>query len=360
MGKVKTRQRFVQIEENLQHPQESSLDPAASFSFAVCKQTAEFQVKWKQLKQHERDLVTYAFESNLWFFDIAFKLNFHKLTSFLLDNDDQNITTYVRLYKETYRDMLRGTLLRVMAQLDIPPTAYAFIDNSGSIDQSKYLYTELTVLEYDIRAYWVNLPQQPLPPPQSQSTTSQLERLEPPDVVSLIVPKDVPYDEQARVFFSELPTDAEQRLKAVSSRLDIFREEATRQLQTAINSYLGEIAKSQTPAGSEGKYKIDDRFSYDNKQIIANNVNSTLERFGLAISCNGHACNFDVTGGAKHGRFFLVPKGSKTPLLTRVKLADFLPLELMDAQPRREGLKEWRQQEKARQNTADQSAAARE
>ena len=131
--------------------------------------------------------------------------------------------------------------------------------------------------------------------------------------------------------------EAERGLRAINDRIVTFREEATRQLQDALNTYL----RVQTSA------------TFDDKQNIVDTVNSSLERLGLAISYKGETCNFAATmsGGTTAGRFLIVPKGSKTPLLARVSLADFLPLELTDGPPRREGLKEWRDREQSRRST---------
>lgn len=153
--------------------------------------------------------------------------------------------------------------------------------------------------------------------------------------------------------------EAEERLSAISERIDAFRQEATRELQGALNAYLAEMAKAQRMDVGDRRQKAEDALSYKDKESIRDIVNSSLERLGLAVGYQGHTCNFDVTTGAKHGRFLLVPKGSKTPVLTRVNLSDFLPLELTDAQPRREGLKEWREREQARR-VAAQEAAHRE
>jgi anti-anti-sigma regulatory factor len=136
-----------------------------------------------------------------------------------------------------------------------------------------------------------------------------------------------PLEEKIGELFAGMPEDPEQRLGALGGRIDAFREAATKQLQAALNAYL----ETQTPQ------------TYGDKQAIAATVNAHLDRLGLAIGYQGQACNFAATMGGEHprGRFLLVPKGSKKPLLARVNLTDFLPLELVDAQPRREGLREW-------------------
>jgi hypothetical protein len=142
-----------------------------------------------------------------------------------------------------------------------------------------------------------------------------------------------PLKEKIEELFEGLPENPEQRLAAVGGCVEAFREAATKQLQAALNAYL----ETQTPE------------TYGDKQSIAETVNSHLDRLGLAIGYQGQACNFAATMGGEHprGRFLLVPKGSKKPLLARVNLADFLPLDLVDAQPRREGLDVWRERVEA-------------
>jgi hypothetical protein len=187
----------------------------------------------------------------------------------------------------------------------------------------------------------------PKPPPSD--TPPPEERPAFRDALLQTVPEDAPYVQQAKAFLSELPMDEELRLETANSRIDIFRREATRQLQAALNAYLDKMAQAQRPGGENRK--LDDMMLYEKKQFIVQIVNSTLDRLGLAIGYKGLTCYMGTLGGTtKHGRFLLVPKGSKSPLLSRVNLSDFLPLILVDASPLRPGSAEWREREQARQN----------
>lgn len=132
--------------------------------------------------------------------------------------------------------------------------------------------------------------------------------------------EDPAFRELASGLFSDLPADPGRRLEAVTDRIDTFRRQAVRQLEAAANAFL----RSQRPE------------TLRDKQAVAEAVNSKLAKIGASIHYKGQACNLIATtgGGSPSGRFVVVPIGSQTPLLTRVNLADILPLELIDT-PRR-------------------------
>lgn len=144
-----------------------------------------------------------------------------------------------------------------------------------------------------------------------------------------------------------LPVGGEERLDSLASLIDTFRLATARPLQDALNSYLGEIAQNQKGSGPIAS-RSEDRLSLEEKQHIVDIINNNLDRLGLAITYKQSACYLACTGGTSKGRFLLVPRGSKTPLLARVGLSDFLPLELVDASPVRTAPKTWLEREDER------------
>jgi hypothetical protein len=124
------------------------------------------------------------------------------------------------------------------------------------------------------------------------------------------------------------------RLRTINERIGAVREEMGRELQESLNAYF----QTQQPT------------TFEDRQKIVDIINYSISRLGLAIKYQGQICNFAVTTGgrATAGRFLLVPRGSRTPLLTRVNLSDFLPLELTDANAKREPFGEWQEREQAR------------
>ena len=126
-----------------------------------------------------------------------------------------------------------------------------------------------------------------------------------------------------------MTTEAEQHLHQVNEEIRTFREGAILKLQTALNEYLSEIAQTQIPEGMNRRTK--DLLPYERKESIVGLVNSSMEPLALAVQYKGHPCYFTTLKGTSEGRFALVPKGSKSALLARNHLSDFLPLELMDA-----------------------------
>jgi hypothetical protein len=116
--------------------------------------------------------------------------------------------------------------------------------------------------------------------------------------------------------FSESPQGSGPRLLTLLGRIDQFRQVARQHVQAA----LREFVRSQA---------ADD---YGAKQGIVTIVNATLNRLGLAIHYRDQACYLAATIGDEYpkGRFLIVPKGSKKPLLTRTHLSDLPALDLMD------------------------------
>ena len=141
-----------------------------------------------------------------------------------------------------------------------------------------------------------------------------------PEKATAAPPPSPRTEDLVRELFIGLPADATDNFGEVMARVDAFREEAIRQLEKSLNAYLS----GEKPA------------TFEDKQKVAYVVNVSLGRLGLGIRHKGQICNFAVTtgGDVANGRFLLCPRGSKTPLLTRVKLADFLPFDLTDASPR--------------------------
>ena len=101
----------------------------------------------------------------------------------------------------------------------------------------------------------------------------------------------------------------------------MFREVAREHIQTAVSEFL----HAQFPE------------QFEAKQAVVALVNAALDRLGLAVRYQGQACYLAATVGDEYprGRFLIVPKGSKKPLLKMcTHLADLPELELMDAVPR--------------------------
>ena len=142
--------------------------------------------------------------------------------------------------------------------------------------------------------------------------------------------------------------NGEQRLESLSGLIGAIRERLRQPLEDALNSHLRQVAQAQTASIDNEKPRHVDNLRLEDKQNTVDVVNHQLERLGLAIGYKGTACYLASAGGTSHGRFLLVPKGSKTAVLARVNLSDFLPLALIDAQPLREPLVEWREREQIR------------
>jgi hypothetical protein len=128
------------------------------------------------------------------------------------------------------------------------------------------------------------------------------------------------YTELVKEFFTSIPTDPTQQFEVVTDRIDLFRQQATRKLEVAINSFLA----SQNPQ------------TFEEKQSIVEIINSRFDKIGVTIHYKDQACNLiaALSGGSPTGRFHLVPRGSNVPLLARVNLSDILPIQLIDT-PRR-------------------------
>jgi hypothetical protein len=143
--------------------------------------------------------------------------------------------------------------------------------------------------------------------------------------------------------FSDPPPGSGPRLPTFLSRIDQFRQVARQHVQAALREFVCSQA-------------ADD---YGAKQGIAAIVNATLNRLGLAIRYEDQACYLAATVGGEYpkGRFLIVPKGSKKPLLTRTHLSDLPALDLMDVvqqeavpppSPRSARGANWREREEAR------------
>ena len=131
--------------------------------------------------------------------------------------------------------------------------------------------------------------------------------------------------------FADLPHDFEGRAAALTEINDAFRQELAVRLTPALNAHLNEAAPEDAEA----------------KKRLANDVMEKLDGMNLAVRSpsEGAASILNVWIDNRHplGRFAIQPKGEKRPTITRANVADLLPLELTDARPRREALREWRQ-----------------
>jgi hypothetical protein len=132
-------------------------------------------------------------------------------------------------------------------------------------------------------------------------------------------------DERAKAAFravvdravGELTRESVAPLETVLAGIDRFRGAVQERLQAALREFI----RSQTTG------------DYGAKQEVVAVVNAALNRLGMAIRFQDQACYVATTVGDEYprGRFLIVPKGSKKPLLTRIHLADLPLLELMDA-----------------------------
>lgn len=129
--------------------------------------------------------------------------------------------------------------------------------------------------------------------------------------------------------FEEMPEDFEGRKAALTAVNAAFRQELANQFAPALN------AKAQAmPHGS-----------YEEKKALARWVNEELRRFDLAIKCpkTGEPSILTVDPGhhPEIGRFSIehkTPDGKRHRSLTSPALPE---LELTEAPPRREALREW-------------------
>lgn len=132
------------------------------------------------------------------------------------------------------------------------------------------------------------------------------------------VPKDAPYEEQAR------------DLEGLNR---VFRREMAKRLEPALNAYIQAI-----PQGS-----------YDEKREVARWGNEELkQRFNLTIkgpadlpallvAAQGNPPDEEI------GRFFLETKSAEGKRSRTLLPTPLPPFELMEAAPRREGIREWRE-----------------
>jgi hypothetical protein len=111
-----------------------------------------------------------------------------------------------------------------------------------------------------------------------------------------------------------------------------------RRFQPVLNAYL----QAQAPE------------TFDEKKALADQVSTCLGRLGLAIRHGQEPCTLMANRGETNrlGRFLLKPKGSGKALISRARLADLLPFELMEDAERREALTEWRDRVRRSQDTS--------
>lgn len=110
--------------------------------------------------------------------------------------------------------------------------------------------------------------------------------------------------------------EAERRLAEVIGRIDIFRCQIKDELSQSLTDYLR--AYSEDPKH--------DYQTCEHKDCMVITVNSVMNRLGMAIDHQGGACYLATYKGKEfpHGRFLLIPHGSKKPIEFRVHLYDFM------------------------------------
>ena len=124
-----------------------------------------------------------------------------------------------------------------------------------------------------------------------------------------------------------------------------INEEVIAQLEPALNAYLN----------------VADSKSADAKKRLAEEISEHLGVLNLAVRCpitKQHSVLQVTLASYKNpnGRFSIQPRGMHRTTISRAKLSDLLPFELMEAQPRREPLSEWHERIKRPPGSARENA----
>lgn len=149
------------------------------------------------------------------------------------------------------------------------------------------------------------------------------------------------------------------------------RERQAVKLQPVLNEYLlrwDEHQQALEEAAKASQQKRPQAEVFQQKHKLAEHVSNRLERLGFAIAYKEQPTDLMAQTNKRtpRGWFLLMPKGSRTPLLTKANLTDILReagqpdrpgFELVQAPLRREPLREWL--ERIRRNTPQQHALQR-
>lgn len=155
---------------------------------------------------------------------------------------------------------------------------------------------------------------------------------------TVALPLDLPHSGpvgatgQAEKGMGEGATDRyEQQANVLEEQLHRFRQSLAQELAPTLNARM-----QATPHGT-----------YEEKKDLAKWVNEELRRFDLAIKCpkTGQP-SILLVGTGNHpeiGRFEIEHRNSEGKRVRAVCTPKLLDIELMEANPRREALKEWRE-----------------
>ena len=129
---------------------------------------------------------------------------------------------------------------------------------------------------------------------------------------------------------ASLPADYPRRSETLAAMTTAYREELAAQLAPALNAHIRAMPHE----------------TYEEKKVLAKWVNDELRRFDLAINCpkTGQP-SILLVGSGNHpeiGRFMIEHKTPEGKRVRPVNTPELPQLELMEANPRREALLEWR------------------